>query len=135
MNDRQDARGWETLDPSPMARPLHIPVAESLAQKIQRMVRYELSQSAAEQGHETFEEADDFEVGEDADELRSPYELSDSNFEEPDERQSSSHASDRTGDVRDRPPNPDAKLGDNQPGGNGVNHEQQSNAGKGNPAG
>lgn len=118
-----------------MARPLHIPVAESLAQKIQRMVRFELSQSAAEQGHETFEEADDFDVGEDADELRSPYELSDSNFEEPDERQSSANASDRTGDVRDRPPNQNSELGNNQPGGNGVNHEQQPNAGKSDQAG
>lgn len=73
--------GHELPDPRPMARPLHISVPETLAQQIQRMVRSELSQRAAQEGHETFEDADDFDVGEDA-ELSSPYELTDANFED-----------------------------------------------------
>lgn len=73
--------GHEVPDPRPVARPLHIGVPETLAQQIQRMVRSELSQRAAAQGHETFEESDDFDVEEDED-LSSPYELSDRNFED-----------------------------------------------------
>lgn len=73
--------GHEIPDPRPMAAPLHIRVPETLAQQIQRMVRSELSQRAADQGHETFEEADDFDVGDD-EELSSPYELYDRNFED-----------------------------------------------------
>lgn len=76
-----DERGWEIPDGTPMARPLHINVAETLADKIKRMVRYELSQSAAAAGHESFEDADDFNVGDDP-ELSSPYELSDQQFGE-----------------------------------------------------
>lgn len=73
--------GHEVPDPRPMARPLHISAPETLAQQIQRMVRSELSRRAEAQGFETFEEAEDFDVG-DEPELASPYELHDSNFEE-----------------------------------------------------
>lgn len=73
--------GHEIPDPRPMARPLHLSVPETLAQQIQRMVRSELSLRAQAQGFESFEEAEDFDVGDD-EELSSPYELHDSNFEE-----------------------------------------------------
>lgn len=72
--------GHEIPDPRPMARPLHLSVPETLAQQIQRMVRSELSLRAQAQGFESFEEAEDFDVG-DEPELSSPYELHDSNFE------------------------------------------------------
>lgn len=74
-------RGHEVPDPTPMAIPLGMRVAETLADQIKRMVRSELSRQAADQGAETFEEADDFDVG-DEDELSSPYELSEANFED-----------------------------------------------------
>lgn len=74
-------RGQEVPDSRPLVHPLGMVVQETLAEKIKRMVRYELSQAASSQGHETFEDADDFDVGDD-EELRSPYELYDRNFED-----------------------------------------------------
>lgn len=72
--------GHEVPDPRPVARPLHVDVPETLAEMIQRMVRSQVSRQAEAVGFETFEDADDFDVGDD-EELSSPYELSDSNFE------------------------------------------------------
>lgn len=76
-----DERGREIPDPTPIALPLGMGIPETLAQQIQRMVKSELSRQAEAQGHDSFEDADDFDVGDD-DELRSPYELSDENFED-----------------------------------------------------
>lgn len=70
-------RGHEINDPNPMVRPIHLKMEESLAEKIKRMVKYELSQAASEQGHESFEEADDFDIEDEAEDLRSDYELDD----------------------------------------------------------
>jgi len=51
---------------------------ESLDDMVRRLVRHEMFQrAAAAAGHETFEEADDFDVDDDP-ELKSPYELDDS---------------------------------------------------------
>ncbi|UOF76960.1 hypothetical protein [Microviridae sp.] len=69
-----DERGWEVPDPTPVAWPAGVRRPETLTEQIRRLVRIEVSQRAAEQGHETFEEADDFEMDDD-DEFRSPYEL------------------------------------------------------------
>lgn len=71
-----DERGREIPDSKPMVHPLGLSVQETLADKIKRMVRYELSRQAEAQGHESFEDADDFDVG-DEPELKSPYELDD----------------------------------------------------------
>lgn len=59
--------GHEVLDPTPAAVPLNWKRPMALADQIRLMVRNELSQSAVSQGHESFEEADDFNVGDDYD--------------------------------------------------------------------
>lgn len=69
-----DELGREVLDPTPVAIPVGFQKPESLAETIRRLVRTEEFRRAVErQGMETFEEADDFEVGEDYD-PSSPYE-------------------------------------------------------------
>lgn len=67
-------QGYELLDPTPMEPPVGYRRTEPLAQQIKRMIREErLAQELAKQGIETFEEADDFDVGDDFDPT-SPYE-------------------------------------------------------------
>jgi len=69
-----NADGSENLDPQPMAPPVGFKPAPSLAEQIREMVRSEkLAREAAEAGFETFEESDDFDVGDDFD-PRTPYE-------------------------------------------------------------
>lgn len=72
--DRLDEFGHETLDPTPIAPPVGFRPAPSLAEQIREMVRSErLAREVIEAGYETFEEADDFDVGDDVD-VSSPYE-------------------------------------------------------------
>lgn len=73
---RHDKNGREVPDPTPVAIPLAYRGGETIEQKMQRFIRQQLSQRAAEAQHETFEEADDFDVDEDP-ELTSPYEIRD----------------------------------------------------------
>lgn len=70
-----DERGWEVPDPTPVAWPAGVRRPETLTEQIRRLVRLEVSQVAAAQGMETFEEADDFDVDDDDGEFVSPYEL------------------------------------------------------------
>lgn len=72
-----DENGSEVLDPTPVAVPLRFQQKISTLDDIRALVRKELSIVAASKGFETFEEADDFDVG-DFDPT-SPYEL---NFEQ-----------------------------------------------------
>lgn len=66
--------GREVLCPVPVAPPIGHNPQPSLAERIRDMVRSEQLRVAAEQmGHETFEEADDFDIGDDYD-PESPYE-------------------------------------------------------------
>lgn len=66
--------GQEVLDPVPMAPPIGYVKQPSLAEQIREMVRHERLQADLDAaGYETFEEADDFEVGDDYD-YRTPYE-------------------------------------------------------------
>lgn len=58
----------EYPDPTPVEVPLHFRRPPTLQEQIKAMVRGELSRHAADQGMESFEEADDFDVG-DVDEL------------------------------------------------------------------
>lgn len=61
-----NAQGQEVLDPTPMAPPVGYQRTESMFDIVQRMTREALLQQELEkQGFETFEEADDFEVGDD----------------------------------------------------------------------
>ncbi len=71
-----DENGHEIPDPNPVAIPLNFKRPETLAEQIQRMVRTHVSDAAAQGGAETFEEADDFETGDDDDdEPSTPYEM------------------------------------------------------------
>lgn len=69
-----DEQGREIVDSRPIAASLGIKREPTLAERIKATVRSEyLAHQAKLQGHETFEEADDFEVGDDYDPT-SPYE-------------------------------------------------------------
>lgn len=69
-------KGEEILDPTPVAMPVGFHRPPSLAEQVRRLVRTEFSRQAAALGEETFEEADDFDCGDDP-ELKSKYELDD----------------------------------------------------------
>lgn len=74
QDDYLDEHGHERPDPTPVAPPVGHNRQPSLAEQIRSMVVSErLKQEAAAAGAETFEEADDFEVGDDYDPT-SPYE-------------------------------------------------------------
>lgn len=63
------------LDPTPMAPPIGYKKAPSMVEIVRDMVRSEkLAQEAREAGFETFEESEDFDVGDEPELLRSPYE-------------------------------------------------------------
>lgn len=68
-------RGQEVPDPAPVAIPAGFARPESMAETIQRLVRGSVSRAAREQGLETFEEAEDFDLDDEEDDDRSsPYE-------------------------------------------------------------
>lgn len=69
-----NARGHEILDDTPVAMPVGFNRPPTLADQIRAMVKGELSRQASEQGLETFEDADDFDVDDDMD-PSSPWEL------------------------------------------------------------
>ncbi len=66
----------EFPDPTPIEIPIGYSKPLTLREDMRRFIREEYSAHAAQQGEETFEEADDFDIG-DADEAPSPYELFD----------------------------------------------------------
>ena len=69
-----DEQGREMPNPTPLAPPLGYKKQPSIREQIRNMVRSEqLRQAADASGVETFEEADDFDVGDDYDPT-SPYE-------------------------------------------------------------
>lgn len=68
-----DDEGREIMDPLPIAPPIGYKKAPSISEQIRTMIRSErLRQEAENEGYESFEEADDFDVG-DYD-PKSPYE-------------------------------------------------------------
>lgn len=60
-----DSRGREIPDPIPVEVPIQWRRPPTIQEQIKQMVRRELSQSAAAQGLETFEDADDFDIPDD----------------------------------------------------------------------
>lgn len=71
---KYDESGGELMDPTPIAPPLGYKKSPTIAEQIRTMIQGErLRQEAEAAGYESFEEADDFEVGDDFD-PRSPYE-------------------------------------------------------------
>lgn len=84
---RLNEKGHETLDDTPLAIPVGFRQPESLSDTIKRLVRTELSNTARASGAETFEESDDFNVGDDFDpsspwELKADQESADTSFHE-----------------------------------------------------
>lgn len=70
---RLDDRGREVPDPRPMQIPAGFKRPETLAEQVQRLVRTTISRRAQEEGFETFEESEDFDVDDDVD-PSTPYE-------------------------------------------------------------
>lgn len=71
---RQDEYGREILDPTPTHLNAGLRRPElTLAERVARLVRQGVSQMAQDEGLETFEEAEDFDVDDDFD-PRTPYE-------------------------------------------------------------
>lgn len=77
---RYNERGEELPDPTPVEVPAGMRVPESLEAMIARMVRGKVSELAAREGMETFEEANDFEI-EDDDEPLTAHERQDMKLE------------------------------------------------------
>lgn len=65
---------YETPSDKPVAIPARFMRPPTLQEQVRNLVRGEMSRQAAEEGHETFEEADDFDIGDDYDPT-SPYEM------------------------------------------------------------
>lgn len=62
---KYNSLGQELPDPTPVALPIGFEKPEPLNSVIQRLVRTEVSQAADQKGMETFEEANNFNTGED----------------------------------------------------------------------
>lgn len=60
-------------DPTPMQPPIGYKKQPSMMEVLRQQIREDLSREAAQRGHESFEEADDFDVGDDLD-PHSPWE-------------------------------------------------------------
>lgn len=69
----QDEMGHEIPDPQPMVMPAGFRRPETLAEQVARLVKGAVSRMAEEEGAETFEESEDFDVDDDFD-PRTPYE-------------------------------------------------------------
>lgn len=89
--------GKEYGDPRPLAPPVGFDRPETQAEIIRRMVRREFSAAAQEQGFETFEEAEDFDIPDDPADPHTPYEAV---FDPPLERKDDGVASSGTDDGR-----------------------------------
>lgn len=67
-------KATEVLDSTPVAMPVNFHRPPTLQEQIQRLTRQSLNKLAAQEGKESFEEADDFDIGEDF-EPASPHEI------------------------------------------------------------
>lgn len=92
-----NSRGHEVNDPQPMALPPGVAKPETLAETIRRLVRNEISARASDLGHETFEEADDFDVEDDHADPQSQWEL---NYDQESEPRGSREANEGHGTDR-----------------------------------
>lgn len=67
--------GRQVPDPTPLAPPIGYKKQPSMVEIVREMVRSErLKQEAEASGHESFEDSEDFDVGDDPDLLHSPWE-------------------------------------------------------------
>lgn len=74
-NSKIDKEGREVLDPVPMALPLNFKHPPSLNDLVRSMVRNVMSDAARDAGHESFEEADDFDIEDEQLDPQSPWEM------------------------------------------------------------
>lgn len=74
MAKAKRSRSYEKLDATPVAIPMKFKRPETLAEQVRNVLRGEMSRYAENQGFESFEEADDFDV-EDEYNPRSPHEM------------------------------------------------------------
>lgn len=74
--------GREEPDPTPLARALRFQKPPTLEEIVQRTIRGALSRHAAELGHETFDEANDFDVDDDGSEFKSRHEFTEQDEED-----------------------------------------------------
>lgn len=70
---RLDEHGHEVPDPTPLVLPSGFRRPETLAEQVARLVRGAMSRRAEEEGFETFEDSEDFDVDDDFD-PRTPFE-------------------------------------------------------------
>lgn len=68
------AKKREWLDPTPMAPPIGYVKAPSMVDRMRQMIRQEMSEAARNSGHESFEEAEDFDIDDEYDPA-SPWEM------------------------------------------------------------
>lgn len=83
---KYDEFGRELPDATPVELPVGFVRPPTLQEEIMRLIRNEMSQQAAEQGYETFEEADDFDEDVDWDDKDTQYEYVDMSPDEMDSR-------------------------------------------------
>lgn len=102
---RYDEQGRELPDPTPVEIPVGFSRPESLQDQIKRLIRTELSMDAQAGGFESFEEADDFDVGDDFD-PSSPHELDDAQEAAPLEKLSTEPVEKPVEKPVDSPPTP-----------------------------
>lgn len=70
-----DSDGYEVLDPTPIAPPIGYKKSPSMFDLVRQQIRSEkLAQEAREQGLETFDEADDFDIPDDPVDPNTPFE-------------------------------------------------------------
>lgn len=73
LMSRLDENGHEVPDPTPLTIPSGFRRPETLQEQVARLVRGAMSRRAEEEGFETFEDSEDFDVDEDFD-PRTPFE-------------------------------------------------------------
>lgn len=69
-----DESGREVGDPTPVAPPANLRRGMTMSEQIQQMIRREVSNRAEEQGYESFEESEDFDIDDDPVDPHTPYE-------------------------------------------------------------
>lgn len=70
---KYNEKGEEMMDPTPVALPIAFKRPESVGQMMQRLIKNHYSKVAAAEGLDSFDDADDFDIGDDV-EPKSPYE-------------------------------------------------------------
>lgn len=71
-----DKKGREIPDQTPIEVPLQFRGGESMEDRLRRIIRTEMSRHAQDNGHETWEEANDFEISDDPTDFPTHHEMS-----------------------------------------------------------